>query len=66
MSGSSSTTRTLGATALCTGTVMVPDIVVLDVMTLGAQHGDTVEVADDDASAVDAVAALVTQDLDAD
>ena len=38
----------------------------LMIMTLGAKKGDTVEVAGDDASAVDTVAALVTQDLDVD
>ena len=35
------------------------------IMTLGAGKGDTVEVASDDASAVDTIAALVEQDLDA-
>jgi phosphocarrier protein HPr len=35
------------------------------IMTLGAKHGDTVEVAGEDQSAVDSVAALVEQDLDA-
>ena len=35
------------------------------IMTLGAKCGDTVEVAGDDQAAVDAVAALVAQDLDA-
>jgi phosphocarrier protein HPr len=38
----------------------------LMLMTLGAKCGDTVEVAGDDAAAVDTVAALVVQDLDAD
>jgi phosphocarrier protein len=38
----------------------------LMIMTLGAKFGDTVDVAGDDQSAVDAVAALVAQDLDAD
>ena len=38
----------------------------LMIMTLGAKCGDTVEVAGDDQSAVDAIAALVAQDLDAD
>ena len=37
----------------------------LMIMTLGAKCGDTVEVAGDDQAAVDAVAALVAQDLDA-
>ena len=37
----------------------------LMLMTLGAKHGDTVEVAGDDQSAVDSIAALVEQDLDA-
>ena len=37
----------------------------LMIMTLGAGNGDTVEVAGDDQSAVDAIAALVEQDLDA-
>ena len=35
------------------------------IMTLGAGHGDTVEVSGDDAAAVDKIAALVEQDLDA-
>ena len=35
-------------------------------MTLGAKFGDVVEVSSDDAAAVDAIAALVEQDLDAD
>lgn len=35
------------------------------IMTLGAGHGDTVEVSGDDAAAVDAIAALVEKDLDA-
>ena len=38
----------------------------LMIMTLGAKCGDTVDVAGDDQAAVDAVAALVEQDLDAD
>ena len=37
----------------------------LMLMTLGAKHGDTVEVAGEDQSAVDSIAALVEQDLDA-
>ena len=37
----------------------------LMIMTLGAGNGDTVEVAGDDQAAVDAIAALVEQDLDA-
>lgn len=37
----------------------------LMIMTLGASNGDTVEVAGDDQAAVDAIAALVEQDLDA-
>jgi len=37
----------------------------LMIMTLGASFGDTVEVAGDDQSAVDAIAALVEKDLDA-
>lgn len=37
----------------------------LMLMTLGAKHGDTVEVAGDDAAAVDRIAELVEQDLDA-
>lgn len=35
------------------------------IMTLGAGNGDTVEVSGEDQSAVDAIAALVVQDLDA-
>jgi phosphocarrier protein len=35
------------------------------IMTLGASCGDSVEVASDDPSAVDAIAALVEKDLDA-
>lgn len=35
------------------------------IMTLGAGNGDTVEVPGDDQAAVDAIAALVEQDLDA-
>jgi phosphocarrier protein HPr len=35
------------------------------IMTLGAGPGDTVEVSGDDQAAVDAIAALVAQDLDA-
>ncbi len=35
------------------------------IMTLGASHGDSVEVAGDDEAAVDTIAALVEQDLDA-
>lgn len=38
----------------------------LMIMTLGAKAGDTVEVSGDDESAVDTIAALVEQDLDAD
>ena len=38
----------------------------LMIMTLGAKQGDTVEVEGDDAAAVDVIAALVEQDLDAD
>lgn len=38
----------------------------LMIMTLGAKHGDTVEVAGEDQAAVDSIAALVEQDLDAD
>jgi phosphocarrier protein HPr len=38
----------------------------LMIMTLGAKCGDTVEVAGEDQSAVDGIAALVEQDLDAD
>jgi phosphocarrier protein HPr len=37
----------------------------LMIMTLGAGNGDTVEVESDDQSALDAIAALVAQDLDA-
>ena len=37
----------------------------LMLMTLGATHGQTVEVAGEDQAAVDAIAALVEQDLDA-
>ena len=37
----------------------------LMIMTLGAGNGDTVEVAGDDQAAVDKIAALVEQDLDA-
>ncbi len=37
----------------------------LMIMTLGAAQGDEVEVASDDQAAVDAIAALVAQDLDA-
>ena len=37
----------------------------LMIMTLGAGPGDTVEVSGDDQAAVDAIAALVAQDLDA-
>ena len=35
------------------------------IMTLGAGKGDTVEVSGDDQAGVDAIAALVEQDLDA-
>lgn len=35
------------------------------IMTLGAKKGDTVEVAGDDQGAVDKIAAMVEQDLDA-
>jgi phosphocarrier protein HPr len=35
------------------------------IMTLGASHGDTVEVSGEDQAAVDKIAALVEQDLDA-
>lgn len=35
------------------------------IMTLGAKLGDPVEVTSDDAEALDAIAALVEQDLDA-
>jgi phosphocarrier protein HPr len=38
----------------------------LMIMTLGAKCGDRVEVAGEDESAVDGIAALVEQDLDAD
>jgi phosphocarrier protein len=38
----------------------------LMIMTLGSKCGDTVEVAGDDQAAVDRIAALVEQDLDAD
>jgi phosphocarrier protein len=34
-------------------------------MTLGAGNGDTVEVSGDDQAAVDKIAAMVEQDLDA-
>jgi len=37
----------------------------LMIMTLGAAKGDTVEVSGDDQAAVEAIAALVQQDLDA-
>ena len=37
----------------------------LMIMTLGAGNGDTVEVESDDQSALDTIAALVEQDLDA-
>ena len=37
----------------------------LMLMTLGAKHGDTVEVESDDEAALDAIAAMVEQDLDA-
>ena len=37
----------------------------LMIMTLGAGNGDSVEVSGDDQAAVDAIAALVEQDLDA-
>ncbi|MEZ5092252.1 HPr family phosphocarrier protein [Nocardioides sp.] len=37
----------------------------LMLMTLGAKCGDTVEVASDDEAAMDAIAAMVEQDLDA-
>jgi phosphocarrier protein len=37
----------------------------LMLMTLGAKCGDAVEVASDDQAALDAIAALVEQDLDA-
>lgn len=37
----------------------------LMIMTLGAKKGDTVEVASDDAGALDAIADLVERDLDA-
>jgi phosphocarrier protein HPr len=35
------------------------------IMTLGASHGDQVEVSSDDQDAVEKIAALVEQDLDA-
>lgn len=38
---------------------------VLELMTLGVGHGDTVQVAGQDAAAVARIAALVEQDLDA-
>ena len=38
----------------------------LMIMTLGAQKGDTVEVAGEDELAVDTISALVERDLDAD
>lgn len=38
----------------------------LMIMTLGAKKGDTVEVASDDEAALEKIAALVAQDLDAD
>lgn len=37
----------------------------LMIMTLGAENGDTVIVESDDQAAVDAIAALIAQDLDA-
>ena len=37
----------------------------LMIMTLGAGNGDSVEVSSDDQDAVDKIAALVEQDLDA-
>ena len=37
----------------------------LMIMTIGAGNGDTVEVESDDQSALDAIAKLVEQDLDA-
>ena len=37
----------------------------LMIMTLGAGNGDTVEVSGEDEAAVEAIAALVAQDLDA-
>ncbi len=37
----------------------------LMLMTLGAKCGDSVEVASDDQAALDAIAAMVEQDLDA-
>lgn len=37
----------------------------LMIMTLGAGNGDTVEISGDDQEAVDKIAALVEQDLDA-
>ncbi|UPK76845.1 HPr family phosphocarrier protein [Nocardioidaceae bacterium SCSIO 66511] len=36
------------------------------IMTLGAKFGDVVEVSSDDQAAVDAIAALIERDLDAD
>ena len=38
----------------------------LMIMTLGAKNGDTVEVESDDQAALDTIAGLVEQDLDAD
>lgn len=38
----------------------------LMIMTLGAKKGDSVEVASDDEAALEKIAALVEQDLDAD
>ena len=38
----------------------------LMIMTLGAKNGDSVEVESDDQSALDTIAGLVEQDLDAD
>ncbi|MFT4263225.1 MAG: HPr family phosphocarrier protein [Nocardioides sp.] len=38
----------------------------LMIMTLGAKNGDSVEVAGEDPAGVDAIAALVERDLDAD
>jgi phosphocarrier protein len=35
------------------------------IMTLGAAHGDSIEVSGDDQGAVDTIAALVAKDLDA-
>ena len=37
----------------------------LMIMTLGAKNGDTVEVESDDQAALDAIAGMVEQDLDA-